>query len=177
MKVLQYKIDKILNSKALSRYKLSQLTGIAEATLCQMTKGKSQFSDNIIKKVLPFLEVSRTEFESWILADKYSKEVLKLAVQAKKDFACNKQLILTTKIDSILHEKGISRTVLSKEIKYGQSGLNQIITGKRTMPKSVLERLSIAFEVSQDQILSWIIAGKYSLQILEAAYNLSNEFQ
>jgi len=172
MKVLQDKIDKILNSKTLTRYKLSQLIGITEATLCQMTTGKAKFSDNIIKKILPFLEVSREEFESWTLADKYSKEVLKLTVQAKKDFPYKRKSILTTKIDAILQEKRISRTVLSKEIKYSQSGLNQIITGKRTMPKSVLERLSKALEISQDTILSWIVADRYSLPLLEAALAL-----
>jgi len=40
------------------------------------------------------------------------------------------------------------------------------------MPKSVLERLSNTLEISQDKILSWIVADKYSLQILEMAFNL-----
>ena len=130
---------------------------------------KSPFSENAINKILPFLEVSREEFESWILADKYPKEVLKLAIQIKKDFPYKIKSILTTKIDAILQEKKISRTTLSKEIKYGQSGLNQIITGKRTMPKSVLERLSKALDISQEEISSWIVADRYSSQILEAA--------
>jgi len=171
--MLTKKIDNTLKEKNLSRYKLSKLIGCSESALNQMARGKIKFSENIIEKILPFLEISRTEFESWILADKYSKEVLKLAIQAKKDFPYKKKLILTTNIDNILKEKGISRTVLSKEIKYGQSGLNQIITGKRTMPKSILERLSNALEISQDQILSWIVADKYNIQILEEASVLS----
>lgn len=166
------KINKILGEKNFNIYQLSKLMNFSEGALRKMIGTKSPFSENAINKILPFLEVSREEFESWILADKYPKEVLKLAVNIKKDFPYKRKSILTTKIDAILQEKKISRTTLSKEIKYGQSGLNQIITGKRTMPKSVLERLAIALEISQDTILSWIVADRYSLQILEAAYGL-----
>jgi len=172
MPFITSKINKILNEKNSNIYQLSKLMNFSEGALRKMIGAKSPFSENAVNKLLPILEVSREEFESWILADKYSKEVLRLAIQAKKDFPYKKKLILTTRIDNILKEKGISRTVLSKEIKYGQSGLNQIITGKRTMPKSVLERLSTALEVSQDQILSWIVADSYSLKILEASYVL-----
>ncbi|HBG49511.1 MAG TPA: hypothetical protein DDW90_08435 [Cyanobacteria bacterium UBA9971] len=172
MNILKNKIDCILKKGNLSYCKIAKLINEYESSLISMIKGKRPFTENAINKVLPFLEVSREEFESWILADKYSKEVLKLAVQSKKNFPYKRKLILTINIDAILQEKGISRTVLSKEIKYGQSGLNQIITGKRTMPKSVLERLSKALGISQDTILSWIAADRYSLQILEAAYDL-----
>jgi len=167
MTIFIKKINYVLQKKDLSYCKIAKLIDEYESSLISMIKRKRPFTEKAINKLLPVLEISRTEFESWILADKYSKEVLKLAVQAKKDFPYKKKLILTTNIDNILKEKGISRTVLSKEIKYGQSGLNQIITGKRTMPKSVLERLSIQLEISQDQILSWIVADSYSLQILE----------
>jgi len=170
--MLAKKIDNILKEKNLSRYKLSKLIGCSESALNQMARGKIKFSENIIIKILPFLEVSREEFESWVIADKYPKEILKLAVQTKKDFPYKRKSILTTKIDAILQEKGISRTALSKEIKYSQSGLNQIITGRRTMPKSVLERLAIALEIPLDKILSWVVADRYSLQILETACGL-----
>ena len=172
MLIISEKTDKILKEKNLSRYKLSKLIGKNESYINHVFRGERPFSEIVINKILPFLEVTREEFESWILADKYPKEVLKLAIQIKKDFPYKIKSILTTKIDAILQEKKISRTTLSKEIKYGQSGLNQIITRKRTMPKSVLERLAIALEISQDEILSWIVADRYSLQVLEAAYNL-----
>jgi len=173
MTIFIKKINYVLQKKDLSYCKIAKLIDEYESSLISMIKRKRPFTEKAINKLLPVLEISRTEFESWILADKYSKEVLKLAVQAKKDFPYKKKLILTTNIDNILKEKGISRTVLSKEIKYGQSGLNQIITGKRTMPKSILERLSNALEISQDQILSWIVADKYNIQILEEASVLS----
>jgi DNA-binding Xre family transcriptional regulator len=169
MSILQDKIDKILNEKKLTQYKLSQLIGITEQTLHQMRTGKAKFSDNVIKKILPIFEVSREEFESWILADKYPKEVLKLAIQTKKNFPYKKKPILTTKIDAILQEREMSRTDLSKVIDYSQSGLNAMITRKRSMSKSVLEKLSKALEMPQEEILAWIVADRYSLQILELA--------
>jgi len=35
------------------------------------------------------------------------------------------------------------------------------------MSKAVLEKLSEALEISRDKILSWIVADKYDLQVLE----------
>jgi hypothetical protein len=42
------------------------------------------------------------------------------------------------------------------------------------MPKSVLERLSKAFEISWNEILGWIVADKFSLQVLELACTYQN---
>jgi transcriptional regulator with XRE-family HTH domain len=171
MSVLKDKIDKILKEKNLSRYKLCQSTRVADSTMSEMTTGKKPLSKNVMKKISPILEVSIEEFESWILADKYPKEILKLAIQAKKDFPYKRKSILTAKIDSILQQKGMSRTDLSKEIKYSQSALNRMIIGQINMSDSVRERIAAVFEISQDEILSWIVADRYSLQILEPAYS------
>lgn len=162
-------IERILKEKNLTIYKVSKEINVKDNALYEMAKGRSKFSEKFIKKLLPILEVSREAFESWIIADKYSKEVLKLAIQAKKDFPYKRKLILTTKIDDILQERGMSRTDLSKVIGYSQSGLNQIITGKRSVSKSVLGKLSVAFELSQDTILSWMVADRHSLAELESA--------
>jgi len=167
--VISEKITKILIEKNISRYKLSKIIKMNESYINHVFRGDQPFSENMIKKLLPLLEISREQFESWIITDKYPKSLLNQALNVKKNFLFENKSILTTNIDQILKEKGLSRTTLSKEIKYGQSGLNQIITGKRNMPKSVLEKLSITFEVSQNEILSWIIADKYSLKILENA--------
>lgn len=166
------KINIILEEKNLSSYKLAKMINYPDSGLCSMIQGRQTFSNKVIEGILPILEVSREEFESWIIADKYTKEVLKLAVQTKKDFPYKRKSILTTKIDAILQEKGMSRTALSKEIKYSQSGLNAIITGKRTMSKPVLERLSKVFELSEDEITSWILADRYDLGVLERAWCL-----
>jgi hypothetical protein len=170
--VLTVKIDEKLKTKNLSRRELSRLTNYPWGYLNQMITGKTAFSKNLQKKVLPILEVSREEFESWILADKYPKEVLERAIQVKKIFPYKKKSILTTKIDTILQEKDMSRTALSKEIKYSQSSINAMIVGKLNMSKSVMERVSNVLEIPQIEIQSWIVADKYSLDLLERAWRI-----
>ncbi|EKE03146.1 MAG: hypothetical protein ACD_20C00243G0002 [uncultured bacterium] len=168
--MLTQKIDNILKEKNLSRYKLSKLVGCSESALNQMARGETKFSDNIIEKILPILEVSREEFESWILADKYPKKIIERAIQIKKEFPYKRKSVLTTKIDEILEEKGMSRTALAKQINYSQSGLNRMITGKINMSRPVLEKISKVLDIPQEEILSWILADKNSLKSLEVAY-------
>jgi len=171
MSTIYKKINKILVEKDLSINKLATLIGEKNSgNLNFMMLGKKSFSRPLIQKLLPILEISKEEFQSWILADKYPKELLELAIQAKKDFPYKRKSILTTKIDAILHHAGMSRTDLSKQVKYSQSGLNSIITGKRSMSKPVLKKLSEALEIPENEILSWILADKYSLRVLELAY-------
>jgi plasmid maintenance system antidote protein VapI len=190
MTILQVKLNEILNKKSLSINKLAGLIGNKNSSnLNQMILGKKPFSKSVTKKLLPILEISKEEFESWVLADKYPKEILTLAIQVKNchsaldaesNQSCKtlkqvqgdnkRKSILTIKIDTILQEKEMSRTDLAKQIKYGQSPLNAIIIGKRGMSKSVLEKLSQAFEISQNEIQSWIVADNYSLDVLEQAW-------
>ncbi|OGI17993.1 MAG: hypothetical protein A2287_00825 [Candidatus Melainabacteria bacterium RIFOXYA12_FULL_32_12] len=212
MLVITEKIDQILKEKELSRYKLSKLFNCSESAIHQMITGKISFSEKIMEKILPILEVSQEEFEGWILADKCSGKIIELALKAKKEIynihchserseesqrsfenaqddthchceppkkawqsnnSSNKSSdisILTTKIDSILHAKGMSRTALSREIKYNQSALNKMILGRRSISKPVLEKLSVVLGVSQDEIMSWIIADKYTLKTLKSAF-------
>jgi transcriptional regulator with XRE-family HTH domain len=169
MAVITDKIKNIQEQKKLSLKQLAKLADYEHGGLSKMINAKTSFSEKAIKKILPILEVSKEEFESWILADKYPKEILERAIQIKKEFPYKRKSVLTANIDKILEEKQISRTALAKQINYNQSGFNQIITGKRGMSKSVLEKLSQAFEISQNEILSWIVADKYSLDMLELA--------
>ena len=173
MNILSTKINTILEQKNLSHRSLSKVIDEFDSSVNAMIMGKRHFKDSVIKKILPILEISREEFESWILADKYSKEVLELAIQAKKESTNNDKLILTAKIDEILQNKDMSRTALSKLIKHSQSGLNRVIIGKEPLSKKVLTKLANAFELPEDEIKSWVIADKYSLQVLESALNLS----
>jgi len=173
MPITKEKIEKILEEKNFSHYKICKFLDYSEGALSMMINGKRPFSDKFKEKILPILEISREEFESWILADKYSKEVLKLAIQAKKESKNTDKLILTTKIDEILQNKNMSRTDLSKLIKHSQSGLNRVIIGKEPLSKKVLAKLANSFELPENEIKSWIIADKYSLQVLESALNLS----
>ena len=165
------KIDNILKNKDLSRYKLSKLIKSSEGAFNQMARGDRAFSEKIIQKILPIIEISREEFESWIVADKYPKEIIERAIQIKKEWPYKRKSVFTAKIDKILEEKGMSRTALAKQIIYPQSTLNTIITGKRGMPESVLEKIAEALDISQEEILSWILTDKYSLEILELAYS------
>jgi transcriptional regulator with XRE-family HTH domain len=173
MSITTQNIKNIIGQKNLSLKKLAKLIDYSHGGLSNLINLKTPFPEPVLEKILPILEISREEFESWVLADKYSKEVLKLAINNKKDFPYKRKSILTTKIDSILQQKKLSRTALSKEIKYNQGGLNKMIIGKIGMSKSVLERVSESLDISQDEILSWIVADRYSLQILEQACALN----
>jgi len=164
------KIDEILKQKKLSRNKLSILIDCTYGALNQMVRGERPFSEKIIEKILPILEVSHEEFDSWILADAYPKEILELAFKHKIEIKKKKkELILTIKIDSILKQRNVSRTTLSKEINHSQSGLNRVITGKEPLSKTVRSKLARAFNISEDEIISWVVADKYSLEVIELA--------
>jgi len=173
MSVITAKIDKLLEDKNLSRNRLSQLIDYDFSNLNKMINGKRAFTKEAKEKILPVLEISKEEFESLILVDTYSKEVLEHAIQVKKESKNTDKLIMTIKIDEILQSRNMSRTQLSKLAKYDQSSVNKMLTGKVSVSKTVLTKLSIALEIPEIEIKSWIIADKYSLKILESALNLS----
>ncbi len=180
---LKNKIDAILNSKGLSRYKVCKLINCTNGTLSKMANGKVPFSKNIKNKILPILEVSEEEFESWIVADKYPSEIIKKALAAKKNppepvkipqqkTKVTKSPILTAKIDKLILEKQLSRTKLSKLIEYDQITLNRMILGRYKMSGTVIERLSKVLEISQEEIKAWILADKYTLDLLSMAWDV-----
>jgi len=171
MSIFSDKIKNILNKKNISIYKLSKLIDYHEGALNAMINSKKSIPENVKVKLLLTLDVSKEEFEGWILADKYTKEVLKLAIESKKSFPFKRKSILTARIDNILKNINMSRTTLSKKIVYNQSGLNRMITGKINMSKPVLEKVSSILGISQNEILSWILADQYNLQTLETAYS------
>jgi len=234
MPIVTDKIKKILEEKDISQYQLAKLIDYNRGALGHMINGESSFSEQVMEKIAPILEVSKEEIQGWILADKYSKEIIELAIKAKKELllqdskhchserseesqrsfanaqdvthchceppqeawqsnnSSNKSndieskkrsfvdaqddegLILTTKIDSILQEKGISRTALSKQINYSQGKLNEMIIGKEPISPLVISKIAPVLDVSQDDIKSWILADKYSLTTLENAFNSFN---
>jgi len=105
-------------------------------------------------------------------ADIYSKEILELALKHKTEIKKKKkELILTIKVDSILKEKNMSRTALSKLINYSQSGLNRMITGKISLSDKVRCNIAPILEVAKEEILSWIVADKYSTEVIKLAIN------
>ena len=166
--LLKEKILSILKNKNITFYKLSNLVEFDESALNKMIKGKIKISENLIKKLLPILEISKEEFESWIVADKYQPEIIEKAIESIKNKE-EKILILTQNIDKILKEKKLSRTALSKLIKHSQSGLNRVIIGKEPLSRNVMEKISAGLEIPKEDLQSWVLADKSSLKILELA--------
>lgn len=169
MLIITEKIKKIIEKKNLSENKLSKIIDYHSGSLNKIITGKEACPDHLIEKLAPILEVSVNEIKSWFLADKYSKKVLLLALKVKKEFANEGKLVLTTKIDEFCNAQAISRTALSKIIKHSQSGFNRIVIGKETLSRSVINKLSIAMAVGECEIKSWVVADKYSKEIIELA--------
>jgi len=170
MSFIKTKIDEKLKIKDLSYYRLGKLLEYHEGALNEMIHGKKSFPNNIIEKLLPILEVSREEFTSWIVADKYSQKIIQLALQELKN--SENSPVLTKNIDKILSEKNLSRTQLSKIINYSQSGLNRMIVGKISMSQSIIAKIAPVLEIPEDTLRAWVLAGKYSRDIIEKALNL-----
>ena len=170
MLVIIKNIRKILHEKNISQNELARKINYKHGTFGKFMSGGKPFPVKVIESMASILEVSKEEIKGWILADKYSNEVFNSAIKAKKEKLHNdSKLILTSKIDEILQIKNLSRTQLSKLAKYDQSAVNKMITGKESLSKTVLTKLSNVLDISEDEIISWILADKYSLKALETA--------
>ena len=231
MLFITQKIKEIIDKKNISQNELAKRANYDHGAFGSFIRGERPFPDEAIEKIAPILEVTKEEIQGWILADKYPKETIELAIKAKKelplqdnthchserseesqrsfdaqdDTHCHceppkeawqsnnssnknndiesekrsfaqddKRLILTTKIDSILQEKAISRTALSKQINYSQGKLNEMIIGKEPMSSLVISKIAPILNVSENQIKSWVLADKYSLTALEEAVKILN---
>lgn len=167
MLVITIEITKLLEKKAISIYRLSKIINYPESPLGRMINGKINFSESVIEKILPILEISEEEFKSWIIADKYPKELVQKAVETAKNREDNKILVFTQNIDKILSEKNMSRTALAKAIKYDQPSVNNMIIGKKSISRTVLTRISEFLEIQEEDLQAWILADKYSPEILK----------
>jgi plasmid maintenance system antidote protein VapI len=167
--ILAEKINNKIKAHNLSQVRLAKLIDYDDACINAMILGKKSFPKHLVEKILPILEIAEEDFYSWILADKYPKKVIELAIKAKKEHEDKSKPILAAKIDEILKEKGMSRTQLAKQIKYPQSSFNRAVIGKENMSKNLVQKLSPAIDKSPDEIQSWIIADKYSIKFLNKA--------
>jgi transcriptional regulator with XRE-family HTH domain len=210
-KVLKTKIYNILREKNLSLRDLEKIIDYSRGGLSQMINGETSFSKSVKGNLLPILEISEEEFESWVVASKYSPELIKKAVESSlqshselvsesqtlkqvqgdkliqgdrlvqgnkchaKFISASAQLVFTQNIDKILSEKNMSRTALSKSIKYSQSALNKIIMGKKPVSKTVLTRISELFEIPIKDLQAWVLADKYSLAVLKLALEANSQ--
>ncbi|OGI17444.1 MAG: hypothetical protein A2255_04805 [Candidatus Melainabacteria bacterium RIFOXYA2_FULL_32_9] len=229
MLFITQKIKEIIDKKNISQNELAKRANYDHGAFGSFIRGERPFPDEAIEKIAPILEVTKEEIQGWILADKYPKETIELAIKAKKELLLqdsrhchserseesqrsfanaqdnthchceppkeawqsnnssnksndiesekrsfaqdDKRLILTTKIDSILQKKGISRTALSKQINYSQGKLNEMIIAKEPISPLVISKIAPVLNVSENQIKSWVLADKYSLTALEEAIN------
>ena len=168
MKLSKTKIDSILKSKGLNRNKIKELVGVSDGTLSKMVLGTRPFSVNVKEKLIPILEVSRDEFDSWIVADEYSNELIEKAISSISS-ANSPDKIFEQNINGLLAEKSLSQTDFAKIIKYDQSSVNKMINGKISLSPKVLKGLSEALGITIENIQAWCLADKYSLKTLEMA--------
>lgn len=164
------KIKELLKNKNLTGYKLSKIIGISDGSMYAMIRGQAEFPADKIQKIAAVLEVSSDEINGWILADKCPENVLKRAIEVKQEVQLDiGMLILTTKIDNYLQQKGLSRTSLSKVIGYSQGKLNEMIKGVEPISPLVISKIAPVLEVTEDEIISWIVADKHSINALRVA--------
>ena len=167
MLIITRKIKEYLNQKNISQNEFARCINLSSGAFSSMLSGEAPFPEDKIQKIASILDVSSEEIKGWVLADKYPKNILKMAVNVKQETPQGEgKLIFTTKTDEILQQKKISRTALSKIIDYSQGKLNEMIIGKEPMSPLVISKIAPVLEVSEDEIISWIIADKYSLEAL-----------
>jgi len=95
---IKNKIKNFLTKKNLTIYKLAKLMDFSEGALRKMLAGKAPFSETAVEKLLPILEISFEEFESMVVADKFSKALITIALTAKQNFKYKKKLSLQQKL-------------------------------------------------------------------------------
>jgi plasmid maintenance system antidote protein VapI len=172
MSIIKDKIDKFLEKNNLNFLSLTKLMKFSNGALHDMVNNRRPFSEKALKKLLPILEISKQELESWVVADKYQPEVIQKAIEFFKNREDKKIPVFTQNIDKILKEKNMSRTALSKAIKYNQAGVNAMIIGKISISKTVLTKISKFLEIPEEDLQAWVLADKYSLKILELAIKI-----
>ncbi len=166
------KIRELLKNKNLTGYKLSKIIGISDGSMYAMIRGQAKFPEDKIQKIAPILEVSPEEIKGWILADKYPKEVLQLALSVKKEHAGKKKLIFTAKIHQLMKERKLGISEFSREMDYNQGWLSQVVLGKEPVSDKLMQKLCDFSGLSREQITSWSVADKYSAEALSAAVSL-----
>lgn len=125
MFIVELKIRSLLSQKNVTLTELADILEYDVSFLHNVIKGKRAMPDAMADKLKSLFQLSGEEISGWIIADKYSLYTLKSAL-AEKENMLESDKVFTKKISQILQEKNISRTDLSRKIKYSQSALNQI---------------------------------------------------
>lgn len=166
------KLNKIIKDKKLSFYDLEKITGYSSGAIFEMIKGKRSFPKHIIKKLSPVLGISKNELESWIVIDKYPKNIIEKAIESIKTRKDKKSSVFSQNINKLLSENKLSESALAKAIVYDQPSINKMIAGKKAVSKTVVTKLSNFFQIAEEDIEAWILADKYSLKVLELALKI-----
>lgn len=170
MTVITEKIRQLLEEKNISQNELARRVQYKHGPFGSIIRGEKPIPEDVLIKMALILEISQEEIKGWILADKYPENILKRALEIKQEVKPEAgKLILTIKIDSLLQEKGLSRTALSGLIGYSQGKLNQMIKGDEPISPLVVSKIAPVLEVSEDEVTSWVVADKYSIGTLQVA--------
>ena len=170
MLIITKKIKNFLEEKNISQNNFAHSVNLPSGAFSSMLSGDAPFPDDKIQKIAAVMEVSSEEVKGWILADNYPENILKMAAAVKQEVTPEAgKLILTTNVDELLKSKNLSRTGLSKVIGYNQGKLNKMIKGVEPMSPLVISKIAPVLEVSEEEITSWIVADKYSLEALWVA--------
>ena len=166
------KINNIINEKFSSIYSLKKEIGYTGGGLDEMLKGNRNFSEEVLKKLLPILEISREEFDSWIVVDNYPEKLIEKAIEAHKNRKYKRKSILAQNINAGIKEKGLSQTAFGKIIGHSQSVISCVINGKESLSDNLAEKIAAGFGISAEEVKAWDLADKYSFKTLELALEL-----
>ena len=169
MSIFTEKINKILKEKGVSQKKLGELFKKGKSHISHILSGERPFPKKHIEKILPILGVSRDEFNSWIAADEYPKELIEKAVESIKNRKYKRKPVFTQNVDRALDAKYLSRSAFAKIIVYHQPSVNKMINQKISVAPKVIDGLSEVLEIPKDDLQAWILADKYGLTALELA--------
>ncbi len=163
------KITELLETKGISTYKLGQICGYSHGAIIQMIKGSRSIPEHILNKISVTLEVPDYKLKGWILADKYSRDVLERALHLKQEYAGQDKLIFTAKIHELMEQHNLTINPFAKAIGYNQGWLSQVVLGKEPVSKKLMDKLCAFSSLSEEEIISWIVADKYSVEALRTA--------
>ena len=176
MSIASEKISKILKEKNISQRKICELLKKSKSHISHILNGERTFPQKHIKKLLPVLEVSREEFDSWIVTDEYSKKIMEKAIIEAKKKKEDTKTVFAENMDKILKEKGIpSRKIFADLIKYDQSSVNKMVNCKISLSPKVIKGCFDVLGIPEEDVLAWNLADKYSLKTLEMALELKKE--
>ncbi|MEI7473634.1 MAG: helix-turn-helix transcriptional regulator [bacterium] len=78
-------------------------------------------------------------------------------------------LIIELKIRTFISQRGITLSELAGILKYDVGFLHNVLKGKRSMPEAMADNLQKLFQITENDLIGWTIADKYTLNSLKSA--------